>query len=400
MPKQSDKNIHQLNNDPPISDKEWEGGMVLWTPESTTVGNHHLEYAVIERWKYSEMSQQIYKISEWWYISRHGADSNSCGKDSEDPCLSFPGLWKHPASDWYIKSKWYITQNVVTDTDLNIENLSIYCPQRRFIFQNLVFHVINITITNTTIEDTKMKFNGSNISLVVDNSLIRSSKMDFTSTKNITITNSRIDETELQLTGSNISLRIEDSLIHLSEIGFHELSHANAQFSNCSFQFPISSDTGHETTDNFIHCFRSNVTVELSVVREHVGSIMKAEECDVKISHCVFGNNSGSILKAEKSKFRIENSQFLNNTNDVAEIITISEQSNVVVVNSTFSGNRGVGGGALRVQDQSVLKTAQCWFVENIGKKRGGAVHISYESEYHDYDSCFVVNIAGIAGKF
>ena len=305
-------------------------------------------------------------------------------------------LMKHVSERFFGKSVLKLSDKgrtvIKTDTDLLIEGMYLRLPDEWYSFDNVASDVINITITNTTIEDIEMRFTGRNVSLRIENSFIFSSRMDFWQHSSpITIHNCTFDK------GAN-----KYSLL--------SFSNSAAQFLNCTF-------TGIKTID----CYDSHVTMTTTIIKGNVGNFLKTKQCNVAItssdfmdnmdihltsigsngliSNCVFSNNSGAILNVEQGKLIIKNSQFLNNTNQDGEIITIKEGCKADVINSTFTGNEAVDGAALGIYHRSHVTTAGCWFLGNIAKGRGGAIYVSYRSRYMDYGSLFADNKAGVAGN-
>ena len=106
-----------------------------------------------------------------WYVSKNGTDSSQCGRNDESACATFHGLWR------YLVRGKADNNKVIANTDLIIENMHLHSTYRKFTFQNSASYLIGITITNTTIEKRELNFNGGNISVRIEDSLIRSSAM-------------------------------------------------------------------------------------------------------------------------------------------------------------------------------------------------------------------------------
>ena len=100
---------------------------------------------------------------------------------------------------------------IYTDTDLFIADTHLHSPDQWVHFRNLASHTINITITNTTIEETSLYFEGDNI--------------------RITIINTTIEEALLNFRGNNISVHIENSFVWSTYIS----SYNPIVFHNCNF---------------------------------------------------------------------------------------------------------------------------------------------------------------------
>ena len=281
---------------------------------------------------------------------------------------------------------------IETDTDLLIESMHLHHPGERYSFDNVASDVINITITNTTIDDVELRFIGRNVSLRIENSFILSSRMDFWQhSYPIIIYNCTVSKNTSKL--------------------YNLLSFVNSvvQFLNCTF-------IGQNTID----CHSGNVTMTTTTIKGNMRNFLKTEKCNVAIrssyfidntdlrltpigsngwiSNCVFSNNSWAILNVEQGKLIIGNSQFLNNTNQDGEIITVREGCVGDIINSTFTGNEAMAGTALRIHHRSHVTTSGCWFLGNIAKGKGGAIYVSYRSKYLDYGNVFADNYAGVAG--
>ena len=226
----------------------------------------------------------------------------------------------------------------------------LHSPDKGLIFLKRTSRVINITITNTTIENTTLSFG-------------RRFKLD----------------------NERISLRIENCFIRSSWI--YIFSSQPAVIRNCTFHGDTRTDNAaslevmsrKKRGDEYrlIDCFLSNITMVNVVVRDNMGRGMMFERCNVQITDSRFTNNNfteGRISSGGITLF----------------------WSNARVINSTFTGNQGHALVAMR---QSHLTTVRCQFLDNAVKSKGAAVHVSERSEYHDQGSSFTDNVAGEGGK-
>ena len=114
-----------------------------------------------------------------WSVSENGVDSPYCGGYLH-PCASFRALWRQIRNDAKRSTEHYVE----TDTNLMINNIHLHSPHKELIFWSGASHVINITITNTSIKTTDLSFgvphDGVNrISLYIENCFIRSSRIGF-----------------------------------------------------------------------------------------------------------------------------------------------------------------------------------------------------------------------------
>ena len=373
-----------------------------------------------------------------WFVSKNGTDLSNCGKDEQNACASFRAVWPHIVDD-----KSMATDNIVqTDTNLFIESMqlqSLHKDHKRLIFENRASHVINITIINTTMDNTHLRFSWfgpRSISLYIENCYIRSSL---------------------------IYIRLSQPVV----------------INNCTFHGDTRTDntTSPEVTSRnkrrneylFIDCWLSNITIVNMVVRDNVGRGMSFESCNVQITDSHFTNNGVimALIEGIYSELKIENSHFLNNTNTYGTIrfhlnskvhvtnstftgnkgetaggIILYENSKANVINSTLTGNQGEyawgiilvnseanvistliennaggiylykseahiinstltgnQGHALLVMKQSRAITTGCQFLDNAEKGQGAAVHVSERSEYHDQRSSFAGNLAEEGGR-
>ena len=284
-----------------------------------------------------------------WFVSKNGADSSDCGGDVKNACASFRRLWGRIIDDENKATENYI----YTYRDLVIDKVHLHCPDKEVIFTNKASHVINITITNTTIESTTLSFGDW-----------RFNKLD----------------TE------RVSIRIENCFIRSSHIFFLEFFQP-VVIRNCTFHGDTRTDniTSPEVMSRnkleneyrLIYCYRSNITMVNVVVRGNVRRRMGFYFCNLQIIDSRFTNNNfteGRISSGGITLF----------------------WSNARVINSTFTGNQG---HTLVVMRQSYATTVGCQFLYNAVKSKGAAVHVSDRSEYHDQGSSFTDNVAGEGGK-
>ena len=281
----------------------------------------------------------------WWHVSENGTDSSDCGEDVINACASFHSLWGRIVDD---ENK--ATYNVIyTYGDLVIDGMYLHSPDKWLIFLNRTSRMINITITNTTIENTHLRFG-----------------FDFEE--------------------SSISLRIENCYISSSSIDIIRLSQP-AVINNCTFHGDTRTDnitspevmSGNRLENEYplIYCWSSNITMRNVVVRDNVRRGMGFYFCNVQIKDSRFTSNNfteGRISSGGITLF----------------------WSNARVINSTFTGNQG---HTLVVMRQSYATTVGCQFLDNTVKGKGAAVNVSDQSEYHDQGSSFADNVAGEGGK-
>ena len=304
-------------------------------------------------------------IVEDWYISKNGRDSRACGRNQQSACATFTQLWRNLVEDNEIFNNFYtdidllILRNLVkdnerliniyTDTDLLITNM--YLHNKGIDFRNLGSHIINITITNTTIEVARLWFGRDNM--------------------RITITNTTIEETYLRIDGfrsSNISVHIENSFVrsrHVSSgshIVFRNCSFTGAKLDNTTSSQPIMSNgwlsfsnvivefyncniTGMTTRkdglsvrlsfDELIHCDSSNITMINVTVRDNEEHFMRTEGCKVQIIYSDFRNNNGLELFSDRSNITIMNLIFRDNKGRFMS----TEHCNVQITHSVFGNN-------------------------------------------------------------
>ena len=297
-----------------------------------------------------------------WYISKIGTDSRDCGRDQQSACATFTQLLPHLMKDEAVLNYIWI------DTDLYIMDMHLHNPGKALIFKNRASHVINITITNTTIEETGLWFE-KNITTTITHTTIKQTKLNLNDNNiRITITNTTIEETKLGFQGNNNSVHIESSFIRSSSIW----SSSPIVFRNCSFtdtkryNIPSSQQTNNrirllrdEFSDNIIACDSSNITMMNVTVRDNEGCFMKIEGCNVKITNSEFRNNKGSdlfsvrgnitmmnvtvrdneghFLRAFRSHVQITDSDFRNNK----QLELFSDKSKFILMNVEVRDNEG-----------------------------------------------------------
>ena len=387
--------------------------------------NHHVSHSVYDTGPAS------------WYISQNGTDSPECGRHEESACATFPGLWQH------LVRKNAENNKVITNTDLIIENLLLHSPDQKVTFQNSAFDMINITIINTTIEETFLEFNGSNISLRIENSLIRPSTIAFfgfsLSDPPVVIRHCTFDGHPANKNNSiSLDLRKFDRQAFLSFLD------TNVELVSCDF----SRIEYNDATNSVIDCSSSNITIVHVSASGIKGYFVDTIGCNVLITNSHFRNNSGEIvICVHHGKLGIENVHFLNNTSKYETIFLERSEGHVInstlignqgkyaggifldrseahvinstlignegertggirlcdsdaqVINSTLTGNKGRDGGALTLYLNSHVTTERCYFLENVATEKGGAAFVDSECEYQDTDSVFADNTAREGGK-
>ena len=299
-----------------------------------------------------------------------------------------------------------------------------------------------VTITNTTIGNAQLNFDGGYFSFHFKNCLIASSVLGFQGfpRKHITMRNCNF---------SNFSSKTEKEAKRTSSL-LMRFTYSIVQFHNCqldglqnkrTYRSFIYSKSSNVTMINvtvinnvgswmmfddciaFFDCEKSNITMMNVTVSNNVGCFIDIDRCNVQLTHShfmdnvflsisdedafrgsnvsisnsFFGNNKGPIVNVKQSKLRIDNSQFLNNTSEYGIAIEIWTLGDALVTNSTFTGNQGVDGAALTAVRSHVV-TTDCLFRGNTAKERGGAISV-IEGEYQDHGSLFIDNAAGVAGK-
>ena len=197
-----------------------------------------------------------------------------------------------------------VIENIVlTDTDLLIIDMYLHSPDGKLTFYNHASHVINITIRNTTIDDTELEFNGSNISLRIENSAIPFPRMSFhgpsESDQPILIRNCTFDED----TASELKLNRQTFL------SFEETS---VEFYSCDF-------IGLKNEDRLIYGSESNITM-MNVDVQGIGGTFYKHHGMYCTNHPLpfhgqQGNCSNSLCGG---KLRIEDSTMTGNEGEYA----------------------------------------------------------------------------------
>ena len=294
-----------------------------------------------------------------WYVSKNGADSPECGKNAESACATFPGLWRHLVRGSTSDNK------VITNADLIIQDMHLNSPDQKFTFHNSASHVINITITNTTIEETFLEFNGHNISVRIENSLIRSSPIEFygfsDSDQIVVVQNCTFDEVSAKKNSTSSVLK-SGSLLSFNG--------TNVQLYSCNF-----TEIKHCSLSMF--CLEGNVTMMDVVANGIEADFMNTKDCNVHMANSHFADNNGSrLISIDDGSFTMENSHFSNNTSKYNGIVFLNN-SKARVINSTISGNKGDQAGGIDLIDSSV-KMVSCILTRNRGF--AGGIHLKGSS--------------------
>ena len=279
---------------------------------------------------------------------------------------------------WFARSS-YLTNNILlTDTDLFIADMNLHNADQKLTFRSLTSHLIGITITNTTIEDIELFFDGDNISILIENSIIQYPQIS--SSQPVIFHNcifSGDTDTSSELT--------PHKMIYLF------VSYTTAEFYNCNV-----TGININRNDKFMICFYGNVTMLNVAARQNEGIFLQTEECNVQITDSYFRNNKGpKLLYVRENQLTFKNSHLSNNTNEYGEIFLY--ESNAHMVNSSFTRNQGVNSGSVTAVS-SHLTTEGCQFLKNTAKAKGGAIHV-ISSTYNDHSSLFLNNFAGEGGK-
>ena len=268
-----------------------------------------------------------------------------------------------------------ITENkVIIDRDLIIENIYLHSPHQKFTFLNSASYMINITMARTKITNTELKFNGSNIYLLIENSLFRSSHMylhGFTqSNHQVVIHSCRFDE----------DTDIKNNTVRQTFLSFKG---TNIEFYSCNFtglKYGVASK-------NYIDCSFSNITMMDLIVRGIEGNFTHINGCIVQTTHSYFRENNGSVFIGYVGILKIKNSHFLNNT---VKSGTISLKDSIVhVINSQFTSNEGQFAGGIYLY-YSTAHIVNCKSIQNNGKYAGG-IYL-HHSEAHVIISTLIEN--------
>ena len=294
-----------------------------------------------------------------WFVSKNGTDLSDCGKTYKTACASFRALWGQIIDD-----ENNITNNVVkTYRDLIIDHMHLHGPDKVLVFENKASHVINITITRTTIDNTDLTFStlNSRISFHIENCFIHSSLIGLSSLSQPVVIRNCF---------------IRSSLIHIDE------SKQPIIIRNCTFH-------GNTTTDNttslevmsgtkvvkeysLISCLLSSIIMVNVAVRDSVGPGMWFTSCNVQITGSHFTNNNlTALMYSHHSEFKIEKSHFINNRNINGEI-RLNWNSKAHVINSTFTGNKGKKAGGIYLEYHSEANVTNSTFTANKGEWAGG----------------------------
>ena len=311
--------------------------------------------------------------SPLWYISKSGNDSPDCGRNEESACATFMGLWRHLVNG----SSHGNNITVISDTDLIMKNMHLLSPDHQFTFQNSAWNLINITIINTTIEETELAFNGSNISLRIEDSLIRSSPMEFygflESDQPVVIRNCMFDE---DTTTNNTVSSVLKSKSLLSFKG------TNVQLYSCNF-------SGIRDYRQSMLCLEGNVTIMNVVASAIEGDFVITEQCNVRMTNSYFKDNNGSsLISVRGGKLIMENSHLINNTSKYEEIVYLKD-TEAHVINSTLKGNWGGYAGGIRLYESNI-HVINSTLTANKGEHAGGID--LYDSEAHLHNSIMTIN--------
>ena len=258
-----------------------------------------------------------------------------CGRDKQSACATFSGLWHHlmgenntfpaqgacfgeenktypiPGRQTRLKKKIKLENHIKTGVDLIIQDMYLHCSRQKFTFHNSTSHLINITITNITIEETLLEFSGNNVSLNVENSII--------------ITHSKFTNN-----------------------------------SDLWLQFWMS--------------FNSNTTIPNALITKCIfsnnsGLLMEAHEVKIRIENSQFLNNEdvGIIDIWGKGKVYVINSTFIGNHGVDGAVLIVREGSKVKTEQCIFLQNKAQRrGGVIAISYQSKYCDHDSIFANNM----------------------------------
>ena len=281
-----------------------------------------------------------FTIAGRWYISKTGGDSRDCGRDRWSACGTFTQLWRH-----FVEDKIW-SNYITTDTDLFIADMHLHSPGQWVYVQNRASRVINITITNTTIKETRLWSTGNNIHIHIENSFIRSSEIESWSNPIVFRNCSFYGDTKLDNTATSLQTSYEPVCL--------SFTYTVVEFYNCNFT------TTPEWFDRIIFCYSSNITMMNVKVRDNDGRFMETENCNVQIRDSHFRNNKarellsykssninmmnvtvrdneGYFMKTEECSIQIVHRELKNNKG--SELF--SDRSNITIMNMIVRGNEG-----------------------------------------------------------
>ena len=277
-----------------------------------------------------------------FYISKIGSYSEKCGT-SQNPCRMFEQVWNQVEQITALSN----STEVITDTDIDINNMQIIIPNKKASLQPIYFisqtKDVNITISDCSIKGLRLLLDNTNISLYIENSTF---------------------------TAAGINIQSEDNTEHLP-----------VHIQSCHFSGPFLEDT-----------LRFNNTDNVSIESCHFTDLQ-------------FNNDKSSVIKGINSSFHIDNSVFTNNTGSISihggssQIINCSitksrsclkaENTTVNIFMCQFDGNtNGCIGGK-----NAILYIVDGNLTSNIAEHNGGAVNIN-SSQVTLYNCLLINNIA------
>ena len=348
-----------------------------------------------------------------WYLSADGTDSNFCGSKSEDPCATFPTLWRHPTEE---EQSFGI--QIVSNMDFNITDLTLQPPMNndkkieytynptdtnhKQVFVLYVIRIVNanvespicVTITNTTFEDLRLYFNVSQVSLVVENSTFSRARLVVRSglrSKPVTIDNTIFSDFESIATSYLSSYEYFGVTCGISV-------HDNATVNIRNTRF-LGNTHGY-FTQYLISCYRSNINVMHVTMGNNKVNLMEASGCNLKFTEIIVSNNTTPLkmwtLSSDTSAFVSDsvfnsNSRFLDVIKSNLTVTSTIFRQNVITANSDFVG-------LIRIKMNASVLLTNCSFSNNSVSKRGyqgGLISLWSHGSLHAENTEFLGNRGG-----
>jgi predicted outer membrane repeat protein len=173
-------------------------------------------------------------------------------------------------------------------------------------------------------------------------------------------------------------------------------------FIDCDYYFNTGTIGGaiSATSISVIEC-RDCDFVENSAPRG--GACAASAESDVILDDCRFAMNGaanagGAVFVQTKSDLFVRGGQFLNNScNTEGGALHLVTESNAILANVKFIGNKAAEGGAVYVEDSSLVVT-NCVFVKNVATTLGGGIHAFFATDCRVSSTSMTLNSSGVSG--
>ena len=285
---------------------------------------------------------------------------------------------------------------VITDTDIVINNMQIIPPNKRASLQPI--HLIsqtkgvNITISNCLMKGLRLMFDNANISLYIENSTFTAAGINIQSEENTACLPVHIqschfsghfpEDTLLFNNTDNVSIES----CHFTDLQFNKDESSIIKGTNSSFHIDNSVFTNN-TGPISIHGGSSQI-ISCSFTKSR--SCLKTEVTTVNISMTQFDGNRDGCIHEYNAILHIVDSSLTSNIAEQNGGAVNIYSSQVTLDNCSLINNTADEGGAVYVMDNSHVTLGNCSLIKNKARDYGGAV--SAINSHVTLSNCSLIN--------